>query len=150
MYRTVENADRPAMSGLRDLLTETITGGLIGALGGAISGLLFGVLCWAAFGQVAAVWAFGAQFLRACAAAGAVASLSTQLFAAEPLGWREFLVTRTNDWTGPKQAPASYSFLSGADMVIRTTGQAMRISDAPPAGSANGRVSPASPKTGLG
>jgi hypothetical protein len=137
------------MSRLEGVLTDTFTGALIGALGGALCGVLFGSLCWAAFGRVSAVWVSGAYFLRACAAAGTVAGLSFRWIASEPLGWREFLPRRETGPVKPAHAQSPYAFLAGGDLVLRTTGQAMRIPGAPPAGSANGQVTITPPETRL-
>ena len=91
MYHTEERALRTAVRRARGLLAEAVTGGLIGALGGGLCGVLFGAFCWAAFGQVSLVWASGAVFLRAFAAAGVVATISTQWSDPEPLGWRDLI-----------------------------------------------------------
>jgi hypothetical protein len=126
---------------------DTFTGGLVGALGGAVCGVLFGALCWATFGQASLVWASGAMFLRACATAGVVASFSTSLIDPEPHGWRELLPRRPTRPAQFDRPQGPYAYLPGTDLVLRTTGQAMRISAAESAGSANGVVNTAPPET---
>jgi hypothetical protein len=149
MYWTADGRARLAMSRLGRLFTQTLAGGLVGAIGGAACGVLFGAVCWAAFGQVSLVWASGAVFLRACAAAGVVASLSTQWIDPEPLGWRDLLPRRAPEAVRPAKAPGVYAFLSGEDFVLRTTGQAMRVSGDLPAESMNGVVNAGPSQTRL-
>jgi hypothetical protein len=147
MHRTAGEQARLAVGRLGGLLTETLSGGLVGALGGALFGLLFGALCWATFGQVSAVWASGARCLGACAAAAAVASLSSRLIDPEPIGWREFFPTGTTAGGGAVQPPAPSAILPAPDQAIRTTGQALRFSGTLPAGSANGALRGGPPET---
>jgi hypothetical protein len=124
----------------RGLVTETLLGAVLGAAGGLLFGVLFGLLWWAASGAAQAVLGFGWAGLWAAAAAGGVASFANMWFGWEPIGWEELLANRrmTREESA-KGLPLTAAAQEG-DLIIRITGEAMRVSAAAPNWASDGQA----------
>jgi hypothetical protein len=115
----------------RGLITETVIGAVLGAAGGLLFGVLFGLLWWVASGAAQAVLGFGWAGLWAAAAAGGVASFANMWFGWEPIGWEELLANRRMTCEeSAKGLPLSAA--QEGDLIIRVTGEAMRVSTPAP------------------
>ncbi len=126
---------------LGSLLKETVAGALLGALGGPLFGIIFGLLRWATSGEARPVWSYGWTGLWAAAAAGGVASFADMWFGQEPMSWEELVPHRRATREGPARGSPLSAVAQEGDLIIRVTGEAMRVSATPPKRASNGQAS---------